>query len=76
MSKDRFALPDEPSQSQARDAKLAALRAALKDGEESGIAEAFDIDAFIAELHAEADAVEVAHNDPPTPWAAHKPPPS
>jgi Arc/MetJ-type ribon-helix-helix transcriptional regulator len=36
--------------------KLAALRAALKAGEESGPAEPFDIDAFIAEMNAEYEA--------------------
>lgn len=37
-------------------AKRAALWAALKAGEDSGPAEAFDLDAFIAELNAEYEA--------------------
>ncbi len=34
------------------EAKLAALRAALIEGEESGFIEGFNFDAFIAEMHA------------------------
>ena len=37
------------------EAELAALRAALIEGEESGEAEEFDFDAFIARMHAEAE---------------------
>jgi antitoxin ParD1/3/4 len=36
---------------QAQEAKLAALRAALIAGEESGPSTAFDIDDFLAEMH-------------------------
>ncbi len=36
-----------------REAKLAALRAALIEGEESGPATPFDADAFLARMHAE-----------------------
>jgi antitoxin ParD1/3/4 len=35
-----------------QEAKLAALRAALIEGEESGLAESFDIEEFLAEMHA------------------------
>jgi hypothetical protein len=55
MSKDMSASPDDQPQTlDAREAKLAALRAALKEGEESGFAEDFDFDAFIAEKTAES----------------------
>lgn len=40
---------------QKREAKLAALRAALQEGLDSGEPEPFDFDAFLAEVHAEAD---------------------
>jgi len=35
------------------EAKLAALHAALKAGMDSGPAEPFDVDAFLAEIHAQ-----------------------
>ena len=44
---------DQQAKDAEYEAKLAALRAALKAGEESGPAEPFDIDAFIAEMHAQ-----------------------
>jgi len=37
-----------------RESKLEALRAALIAGEESGPGEKFDVEAFLAEMHAEA----------------------
>jgi len=53
MSKDMSANPDDQPQTlDGREAKLAALRAALIEGEESGAAEDFDVDAFIAEMNA------------------------
>lgn len=44
---------DPHSKDTEYDAKLAALRAALIEGEESGPAEDFDFDAFIAEMNAQ-----------------------
>jgi antitoxin ParD1/3/4 len=38
---------------EANEAKLAALRAALAEGEASGLIEDFDFDTFLAELNAE-----------------------
>jgi antitoxin ParD1/3/4 len=40
--------------------KLKALRKALQEGLDSGPAEPFDFDEFLAELHAEADAEQNA----------------
>lgn len=40
---------------QKREAKLASLRLALQEGLDSGEPEPFDFDAFLAEMHAEAD---------------------
>ena len=45
MSKDASFEPEE------REERLAALRAALDDGEASGVATPFDFEAFIAEHH-------------------------
>ncbi|WP_310003854.1 MULTISPECIES: type II toxin-antitoxin system ParD family antitoxin [Asticcacaulis] len=42
---------------EAEEAKLAALRAALIAGEESGPGEEFDIDQFLAEMNAEYAAL-------------------
>ena len=38
------------------DLRLEALRAAIREGEESGPAEPFDFDEFLAEMHQEWDA--------------------
>lgn len=45
----------EPLDEEEYQSKLAALRAAIIEGELSGPAEPFDFDAFIAERHAEYD---------------------
>jgi len=47
---------DQRPEDSEYEAKLAALRAALIAGEESGPAEDFDIDAFIAEMEAQHQA--------------------
>jgi antitoxin ParD1/3/4 len=41
---------------ESHETKLAALRAALIAGEQSGMSEPFDIDVFLAEVNAEYDA--------------------
>lgn len=43
---------DQQAKDAAYEAKLAKLRAAIQEGLDSGPAEAFDLDAFIAEMHA------------------------
>ncbi len=43
---------DQAREDAAHEARLAKLRAALEEGEESGFVEDFDFDAFIAELKA------------------------
>jgi antitoxin ParD1/3/4 len=40
---------------ESHETKLAALRAALIEGEQSGVIKDFDFDAFLAELNAEYD---------------------
>ncbi len=45
----------EPLDEEEYQSKLAALRAAIIEGELSGPAEPLDVDAFIAERHAEYD---------------------
>jgi len=47
---------DQQSKDAEQEAKLARLRAALQEGLDSGPAEEFDIDAFIAEVNAEYEA--------------------
>ena len=42
---------------ESQETKLAALRAALIAGEESGMIEDFDFDSFLAELNAEHDHI-------------------
>lgn len=46
-------LPQDDQLDEVQLAKLAALRAALIAGEESGPSTEFDIDAFLAEMNAE-----------------------
>lgn len=41
---------------ESHETKLAALRAALIEGEQSGVSEPFDMDVFLAEVNAEYDA--------------------
>jgi Arc/MetJ-type ribon-helix-helix transcriptional regulator len=43
---------DQAREYAEHEAKLARLRAALKEGEESGFIEDFDFDAYIAEMNA------------------------
>jgi antitoxin ParD1/3/4 len=42
-----------PKQLEEREVRVAALRAAMVEGEISGAAEPFDFDAFVAELRAD-----------------------
>lgn len=41
---------------ESQEAKLAALKAAIREGLESGKPEPFDVETFLAEVHAEYDA--------------------
>jgi antitoxin ParD1/3/4 len=65
IAKGRFSSPTAVVQAglrllEERESALEDLRAALREGEESGEAEPFDFDEFLAEMHAKAAAEKVS----------------